>query len=691
MSSPVLADLVDRVAVAPPHNELLREAAEAMLDGFAIFSAVRDDQGCIVDFRYEYINARGAELNRRPLADHQGHTLLELLPAHRGTELFDAYVSVVVTGQPVAREALDYEDVYGGGRWLARAFDLHAVKLGDGFAVTWRDVTAQKQAEQALQRRVNELSILNEIARVIAVEADLGLMLRQVGATAERLFDQSRVALGLLNADRSELRFPGHFQRSSTRGPIPDRVFPLAQHPSLQAVLSAGRTLTFDQAQAQPLLQSASDLLHYTGAECMMLVPLQARGEAVGVMTLWSARPGCVYTPVEVSLAETVGGQIADAVETRRLFEAEQRQRRMAESLREIALALIGTLDEAKILGIIFEQLQRVIAYEGAGLMLIEGDDLVVSQAVGLSAPYLGWRLPLAQGLPSARVFQQRTPLMLSDTQLDAAWIEHVPSSSIRSWLGAPLVVSNQAIGVLSVVSSTISAYSVDQGQMLQAFATQAAIAIEHARLYQRAQSMAIDAERQRLARELHDSVAQELYSVTLMTNGLRLLAEKGNLDQVTRGLQDLHVLAKQALRDTRLLTHQLRPSLLKELGLLTALKHRLAVVEQRAGLQATLTVTGEVKLSPVVEEHLFQIAQEALNNALRHAQASRVDVTIVGNAEGLTLTVADNGIGFEPDQVGGGLGLVNLRERATIIGAHLSMTSQPERGTTVEVRLAGV
>ena len=689
MSRRPLNDLVPTATLAPP-ADLLQAAAEAMLDGLAILSAVRDDQGRIVDFRYEYINPRGAELDRRAQADHLGRTILDLAPLHRESGLFDQCVQVVETGQPLVREIVDDADIYTDGLPLPRVFEAHITKLGDGLAVTWRDITAQKHAEQTLQRRLNELSILNEIAQLIALETDLSAMLRQVSAATERLFDQTRVAIGLLNADRSELRYPGHFQRSRAGVTVPDRHFPLAQHRSLQAVLDAGRTLCFDRAQSHPLLQSASDLLRFTGAECLMLTPLRARGAAVGIMTLWSDRSGAAYTLADVSLAETVGGQIAGAVETRRLFEEEQRQRRIAESLHEIALALIGTLDEAKILGIIFDQLQRVIAYESAAVFLVDGADLMVIRSAGPHALTLGSRLSLTSGLPSTRVFQTRAPLVIADTTREAVWSEYFKDMPIRSWMGAPLVVSDQAIGVLTVVSSNISQYSADQGRMLQAFATQAAIAIEHARLYQRAQSIAIDAERQRLARELHDSVTQELYSLTLMTNGLKLLAEKGELEQVRTGLQDLQALTKQALRDTRLLTHQLRPSLLKDLGLIAALQHRLSIVEQRAGVKATFTVAGDLNLSPVVEEHLFQIAQEALNNALRHARANRVQVDLVAQDGTVALTIRDDGVGFDPAQAPSGLGLGHLAERAGIIGGQLTLQSQPGEGTTVEVRLPG-
>ncbi len=133
-------------------EEKFRAAVETLLDGFAIFSAVHDEAGHIVDFRYEYINEAGCRLNRRSYGEQIGHTLLGLLPEHKGTGLFDEYVQVVETGQPLARKSVLYEDVFGGGQRLVRVFDFQAVKLNDGFAVTWRDITEHKLAEEKIRQ-----------------------------------------------------------------------------------------------------------------------------------------------------------------------------------------------------------------------------------------------------------------------------------------------------------------------------------------------------------------------------------------------------------------------------------------------------------------------------------------------------------------------------------------------------------
>jgi PAS domain S-box-containing protein len=132
-------------------DELFRASVESLLDGFAIFSSIRNDKGNIIDFRYEYINEAGCRLNRRSREEHIGHTILELLPEHKKAGLIEEYAQVVETGKPLIKEEYFYEDVYGEGKAMKRYFDFRAVKHSDGFTVTWRDITERKRTEEEIK------------------------------------------------------------------------------------------------------------------------------------------------------------------------------------------------------------------------------------------------------------------------------------------------------------------------------------------------------------------------------------------------------------------------------------------------------------------------------------------------------------------------------------------------------------
>lgn len=176
-------------------EERFRTSIENMLDCFGIYTAVRDESGQIVDFLIEYVNAAACANNYMTREEQIGKRLCELLPAHWETELFSEYVKLVETGQPLAKESVDYEDSYKGQR-LSRTFDIRAVKLGDGFAVAWRDITERKQAEE-LRSRTEELyhAITHNFPNgaVILFDHDLrytlaeGKGLAEVGLTKELL------------------------------------------------------------------------------------------------------------------------------------------------------------------------------------------------------------------------------------------------------------------------------------------------------------------------------------------------------------------------------------------------------------------------------------------------------------------------------------------------------------------------
>jgi signal transduction histidine kinase len=203
-----------------------------------------------------------------------------------------------------------------------------------------------------------------------------------------------------------------------------------------------------------------------------------------------------------------------------------------------------------------------------------------------------------------------------------------------------------------------------------------------------RAEELAVLQERTRLARELHDSVTQSLYSLTLLAVAGQRMIQARDLQQIAVNQARLGEIAQQALQEMRLLVYELRPLALESEGLIGALEKRLENVERRAGIEARAVVEGEVDLAAEVEEELYGIAQEALNNSLKHAKASQVALSIRVADESVALEVADDGQGFDLARIGakGGLGLVSMQERADRIGGELVIQSAPGEGTSVRV-----
>ncbi len=277
---------------------------------------------------------------------------------------------------------------------------------------------------------------------------------------------------------------------------------------------------------------------------------------------------------------------------------------------------------------------------------------------------------------------------VVEDGELNS-WLDAI-GHHYRAYLGVPLVIKEQLYGTLGVYYREPMEFSADDIELAVALGDQVALAMENARLRAQASQGAVVAERERLARELHDSVTQSLYSLTLLAEASQRLAGVGDLEPVREYTARLGEIAQQALREMRLLVYQLRPLVLRREGLVGALQQRLDAVEKRAGVDARLLVAGWRELPADVEEGLYRIAQEALNNALKHAAPKTVTVELQADAQRVRLEVCDDGRGFEPERGTdrGGMGLTNMRQRAERLGGSFFVVSTVGAGTTVAVEV---
>ena len=296
--------------------------------------------------------------------------------------------------------------------------------------------------------------------------------------------------------------------------------------------------------------------------------------------------------------------------------------------------------------------------------------------------------MPVGSGIVG-RIIEQGAPLVVPAMANDpdaAPAARRILDQPV--YVGAPMRAKGQAIGVLGVVGTEGRDFNAEEVALLASIADQIGVAVENARLYQRAERLAVMEERQRLARELHDSVTQALYSCTLLTETARRSATATDLKEVHGYLEELGEITHQALKEMRLLVHELRPPALEQEGLVGALQRRIDAVEGRADIQARLLVEGEISLEPAVEEALYRVGQEALNNALKHATAGLVTIRIQASEELVEMEIVDDGQGFDPAAVRdrGGLGLITMQERAEQVAGTLAMWSAPGQGTVVKI-----
>jgi len=284
-------------------------------------------------------------------------------------------------------------------------------------------------------------------------------------------------------------------------------------------------------------------------------------------------------------------------------------------------------------------------------------------------------------------IVEHGAPLIVPDLTTDPRVPETDALHCFRFFAGAPLRRGSAAIGMLGVLGHGEEPFSLESLALLGSLADQISGMVERDRLERQAEAAATLQERQRLARDLHDSVTQSLYSFALLAEGARKDFQRGNLTRLEQTLAHVSVSAHQALKEMRLLLYQLRPPTLLRSGLPALLQHRLDSVERHARVDAHLNIEGDVlSLSPDWETELFRLAEEALNNALKHAQATEVRVGLWVTESRVELQVADNGLGFDATEAGSaGHGLSNMRERAAHLGGRLTITSARRSGTTVQ------
>jgi signal transduction histidine kinase len=301
--------------------------------------------------------------------------------------------------------------------------------------------------------------------------------------------------------------------------------------------------------------------------------------------------------------------------------------------------------------------------------------------------------LPRTHGLLGAMLESDR-PYRTVDIRADPRFRGWWPRAhpQMRSFLGVPIVSRNGVIGAFYLTEKhSADEFDETDQEMIQMLAAHAAIAIENARLYEQSRELSIVEERNRLARELHDSVTQKLFGLVLSAEAAVMLLER-DADEAKEEVRRLQALAQEALDELRSLVFELRPASIEDEGLATALRKHVDVLRRVERREIKLELSGNSKRKPEVEREVLRIAQEALQNALRHARAETIEVRLRSDEGRLRLAVSDDGVGFDPAAPAvrsRRLGLTSMEERAEAIGGALRIDSRPGAGTTIEVEVA--
>ncbi len=588
---------------------------------------------------------------------------------------------------------------------LERFTTAHERTLAASGGVTAELERAYEALQQRVQDRTRELQLLNSVAAVASGQVDRGELLR---LSLEKTMDAFAIeAGGAYGLDEDTLVM------LACKGLSEEFALQMGRLPLMDAL--AGKDLKLDQ----PLFWPAGEypdrpLKHFMEKEGLKLiigVPLVARGKMVGGLVLNSRRER-LFTAEESSLLVAVGQQIGLAIENARLLESERdrreeanRRREVAEGLRDILAVLNSNRPLQETLNFIIGQACRLMRCDAAAMLQLEAPEgpLKIRASCGLDSGYVA-AVQFALGKGAAgKALAGRQPFTLPDAleflappqgesnlpdPEERRMLELMIAQGFRAVLSVPLIVQDKGDGGITLYYRTPRRFSDEEVRLATGIGSQAALAIQNARLRAQAEQSAAFAERNRLARELHDSVTQSLYSVTLYAEASARLLQGGQTAQAADHLRELGTTARDALREMRLLIFELSPPALETGSLADAIQIRLDAVEARGGMPVQFEVEGEEGLSPRVRQELYQIAQEALNNALKHSHAQSVKILLRFGASETVLAISDDGVGFDLEQAqkSGGLGLRGMRERVERIGGVLAVDSAQAGGTRLSV-----
>jgi signal transduction histidine kinase len=278
------------------------------------------------------------------------------------------------------------------------------------------------------------------------------------------------------------------------------------------------------------------------------------------------------------------------------------------------------------------------------------------------------------------------TPVLVPDARINSSTQKAIVNAGFSSMILAPIMVQKQALGVIALARNEFPPFSEDEAARFTVVADEIASFIHSDRQRQLAIALA---ERQRLVRDLHDSTTQKLYGLLTLTEAAQAGIELGTPEQLKPILSRIGETARQALKEMRLFLYELQPVDLERDGLVSILNQRLTAVEGRADVKARLLTDETISLPIDKEVALYYIAQEALNNVLKHAKAKTVTVRLKQTPANVKLEIEDDGSGFTPRKDDGGMGMRNMKERAAQVGGKLSITSIPGKGTKISATVS--
>lgn len=550
-------------------------------------------------------------------------------------------------------------------------------------------VISKLQGQVVEQNR--RLSSLNHVAAALAENMELDRLLE---VALDSVLATMRIEAGVIcTLDKEQEELVAACQRGLSEALV-ERVKrrKLGDDPIGAQVVRTGRPVVMERIFDDPRV---SEQAKKEGIRSALSIPLQAKGEVTGVLAIVSHQERR-FSPAEVETLTNLGNQLGIAIRNAVLHERAQRTNKDLATLLAVGRAASSTLHLTELLRRATDTVLEVTGVEAAEVWIVEGPDVVMYVHRGvLAAAFLERnRFPVGEGFPGI-VAQSGTPLITHDLPEDPRFLRQaVKEAGFHTFCAWPLLRHGNVIGVLAAAARSPDALAhASDLRLLEGIAEHLSVAVENALLHQQVQDAAIVEERERIAHELHDNLAQVLGYINTHILAIRTLLRDTAVASALGQLDEMQGAVQQLYADVREGILGLKSSPGKAEGLLDTLEEYMERYQSMADFPIVLEVTPEarhLRLHHASEIQLVRIIQEALSNIRKHARASRAVIRLTATGNELRVEVCDDGVGFDPSaRLSAGwprFGLQTMRERSQAVGGTFTVESTPGRGTTVVV-----
>lgn len=534
--------------------------------------------------------------------------------------------------------------------------------------------------------RANELSALKEIAEMLNTTNDMDQMLSEVLVKLLKVTGFTTGWIFMLDESmESECAFahglPPALEADDRSAMCGEDCWCIERyrHDKLHHAVNTIECKRITYAIAEGFEEETQGISHHA------TVPLKAGKDKFGLLNVAEAGKEC-FTEDELALLQAVAYQIGTAIKRIRLYQAQEQNALHYSKLSDVIQRIhaIGVISELPIKAV--QEIGNAFNWPHASLFIYENDELSLRAHYTEGEVHEEWKsLNIDDNGPISTSFRDNKLVIVSNAEhVSCPSLERVGIPLYSSAAAIPLRVRSRSIGVLFISSPIKGHFDEYHEDFMYSLGDHYTLCVENLRVYEQRRELARMEERNRMARDLHDSVIQKVFSLSFIAKGAETLL-KDREAVVRESLKEIQQLSQETLKEMRTLIWQLHPAGLEN-GLLSALKQ----YGQSMGLTVYEQVRGLKQLPRTIEEALWRIGQEALNNVRKHAETDSVYVTLVRTENEAILEIMDKGKGFAVEKRKSGLtlGMLSMRERAEQLGGQFSLKSGVGQPTVITVQI---